>query len=129
MFDYDKYENTLPYPDRQAMLRDREKEFDDTHRGTINELRLAKAEFMRNIEQEYRTAQSAYRDETYNLHHVVFKEDLRQEYSHSQKIGDLIFDKAWEDGHSSGLSEVASYYGDISDFVDKIIEAAATYKA
>ena len=129
MFDYDKYENTLTYPDRQAMLLDPEKEFDNSYRGTVNELRTAKEVFMQELNRAYREAQTAYRNETYRLHHIVFKEDLRQEYGHDQKIGDLIFDKAWEDGHSSGLSEVTSYYGDISDFVGKIIEAAATYKA
>jgi hypothetical protein len=123
MMDYEKYENRLTYPDRSEMLTAKEKEFDNTQTGTINELRLAKAEFMRTIEQEYREAQNTYRAENRRLHHEVFKEDLRQDYNHGQKIGDLIFERAWADGHSSGLHEVAGYYEELSDFVDKILEA------
>ena len=35
-----------------------------------------------------------------------------------------LFERAWEDGHSSGLTSVENYYQEYADFARKVVEAA-----
>lgn len=39
------------------------------------------------------------------------------------EIASIIYSEAYQRGHSSGRSEVYNYFGDISDFADRIIDA------
>jgi hypothetical protein len=52
-----------------------------------------------------------------------FSDYLKNEYGHSDQIHQVIFTKAWEDGHSEGFCSVESEYSELSDFVDGIIAA------
>ena len=48
---------------------------------------------------------------------------IAEENSFSLEVARIIVDKAWEDGHSCGLSEVRTYANIHSEFVEKIINA------
>ena len=120
--DYSKYENKLPIPTRQEYIIDREAHFNDNQTGTLNQLIAAKKLVMEEANKQLRDAESVYRAETFRLHKVVFKEDLRVDNGHNNAISDIIFEKAWDEGHSDGLSEVALRYGSLSLFVDSIID-------
>lgn len=52
---------------------------------------------------------------------IDFGVALGEEYaSHlSPALRDIIFEKAWSDGHSSGYHQVESEYDDLVDFVNK----------
>jgi len=52
-----------------------------------------------------------------------FSDYLKEEYGYSDQIHQVIFTKAWEDGHSEGLYSVEGEYSELSDFVDGIITA------
>lgn len=56
------------------------------------------------------------------------KKKLEQNYDHelpdSRVIMDALYDKAWEDGHSCGLHEVESHYGELVDLVGLVWEEA-----
>jgi hypothetical protein len=46
------------------------------------------------------------------------REDLEREYGLSgHRKADLLWHKAWEHGHSSGLEEVAQWYDDLAELV------------
>lgn len=120
--DYSKYENKLFVPTRQEYIIDREAHFDDNYTGTLNQLVAAKKIFMEEANSLFRDAESVYRAETFRLHKVVFKEDLRVENGHSNAIGDIVFEKAWDEGHSDGLTEVALRYDSLTSFMDSIID-------
>ena len=51
-----------------------------------------------------------------------FYNDLAVEhgYDPDSNLHRVIYDKAFEDGHSSGLSEVTLKYGELSEFVDHV---------
>lgn len=51
-----------------------------------------------------------------------FRDWLGDKYASEfpKEVQDLIYGKAWEDGHAHGLSEVESHYIDTVDFVEKV---------
>ena len=47
-----------------------------------------------------------------------FKKDIEAEYNMvGHPKADLLFEKAWDMGHSSGYNEVAQYYNDLHELV------------
>lgn len=46
------------------------------------------------------------------------KEDLGASFDLSAAQTEVVFAKAWEDGHSSGVSEVINLFGELVDFVE-----------
>ena len=48
-------------------------------------------------------------------------EDNNKYYGFSDEICELIYNKAYDDGHSSGLHEIASKYEELSEFVKDIL--------
>lgn len=59
------------------------------------------------------------------LCHIVFKTDLEQENGIYRATGDrtdhidALFDKAWSEGHSSGLMEVVYHYEELLELIRK----------
>lgn len=76
-------------------------------------------------ESAYKQAKKDYQEKA-NALNSEFQDDLAREYGYTpnSEIANLVYDKAWDRGHSAGLHEVASYYSDYSDFADRITEIA-----
>lgn len=54
----------------------------------------------------------------------IWKDALRDEYDYlDDRIFDVAFSKAWEDGHSGGHDEVANCMIGVVEFVDRILAA------
>lgn len=51
---------------------------------------------------------------------------LEEEYGFNQKTIQLVFSKAYEDGHSSGYEEIISYAVDYAEFVSDILNSLWT---
>ncbi len=71
-------------------------------------------------EYECLTPYSKDTKQAYQKEHFVlmarFKEDLHREYGmDTHQKAPMLFEKAWSLGHSSGLSEVVSYYEELVD--------------
>ncbi|AGS80939.1 hypothetical protein [Caulobacter phage Cr30] len=59
----------------------------------------------------------AYRDENYRLEQI-FKQDLEEEFDvQNNPKKDLLFSKAWEQGHAYGFNEVYNHYIDLVDLI------------
>lgn len=89
-----KYKNPDPYPEQPQNPTPRQKE-------------------------EWRKKMKMWRDETYRLEREVFREDLAKQFGldgvkHAKKE-DLVWLKAWNDGHSSGLQEVYQHYEELAE--------------
>lgn len=56
----------------------------------------------------------------------IFRQDLRDEYLPNSLLSydDLIYSKAYEDGHSAGCSEITCHYEELVDFVQRTIDIA-----
>jgi hypothetical protein len=53
-----------------------------------------------------------------------FVADLEKEFGtdvYPKRVRELIFSKAWQEGHSYGHGEVLNCYGDLAEFVDDIL--------
>ena len=86
--DFSKYENKLPYPDKARVAL--KKYYEQLQLYCKEEVRL----------------------------HNLFRQDLEAEAGTSNNPKkDLLFEKAWEFGHSAGFSEIASYYFDLAELV------------
>lgn len=51
------------------------------------------------------------------------KEELFQNITYGklpEKVRRIIFEHAWEEGHSSGPNEVEMYYNDLTELVEKV---------
>ena len=51
------------------------------------------------------------------------KEELFQNITYGklpEKVRRIIFEHAWEEGHSSGANEVEMYYNDLTELVEKV---------
>jgi len=55
-----------------------------------------------------------------------WRKDLEKEYgvSFDDKVIEIIFEKAWQDGHSNGLKEVENYFDEYLDMIKDILENA-----
>lgn len=73
--------------------------------------------------EEYERAIESYKEDKSYYKHCVnarmreFHEKLMKDYGLCQQEFDIIWNKAWEDGHSYGLSEVYSHFNSLFDFV------------
>ena len=56
-----------------------------------------------------------------------WRKDIEKEYgvSFDDKVIEIIFKKAWEEGHSNGLREVEHYFAEYLDLVKEILENAS----
>lgn len=112
----DAYKNTLPYPVRPpepVVLRKRAAEL------TADELANFTATKERHEQsiEAFNAARVVYNQETGRLQNQL-RLDLEDEHgvSGNPKAG-LLWDKAWDRGHGSGLGDVISVYGDLVELI------------
>lgn len=70
----------------------------------------------------YNKERKCYEDERKNRLDE-FKRDLEEEYASewmNRRVLNLVYNRAWEESHHSGLHEVADTYSEIVDFLDDI---------
>lgn len=73
--------------------------------------------------EEYEKQYIAY-TENENKIFVLWYTDLRKEYSYlNDRTFDIVYEKAYERGHSAGYDEVANYMINTAEFAEKIMEA------
>jgi hypothetical protein len=112
-----EYKSKLVYPERPHAPKVLGKRASELTSGEMAELPQVK--------QAYETAKTAYtqsaalyrEDEGRLL--AKFREDLELEFGTKDhpKAG-VLFSKAWEHGHSSGLGEVYTAYEDLAELLD-----------
>tara|TARA_B100000700_G_scaffold178953_1_gene197602 strand:- start:3080 stop:3541 length:462 start_codon:yes stop_codon:yes gene_type:complete len=73
-------------------------------------------------EEDYKKDLEEYKTET-NQRMDEFKKELFNLYgSDNQELNELVYDKAWQDGHSGGLGEVESEFQELMDFAENIFD-------
>jgi len=116
--DFDRYKNGMPWPQKKEYVNPKVEEVEEHFVGTIRQIEAARADAIERGEAEYKEARRAYGAETARLE-AQFKADLEEEtglQNHPKK--DKLYAKAWERGHSGGLSEVYNEYLDLSDLLE-----------
>jgi hypothetical protein len=114
------YKTTLPYPSRvvePAVLR---KSARDLTADEMASLSATKQKFEQDKEAE-RTAKVAYNTDTERLK-AQFKADLFAEHGVTlgDALGEVVWRKAWEDGHSAGYGEIATHFEYLTDIIDTV---------
>jgi hypothetical protein len=73
-------------------------------------------------EESYREAVKEHR-RSQNETIERFSKWLQDKFGHTDAVHKVMFDKAWEDGHSEGLHRVEEEYVELDDFVQAILTA------
>jgi len=103
MTDFGKYKNTDPYPEKPKKPR-----LQDQSRARAKDYRemADQVEEWEKKEQEFIAVYTAWREKQIRLD-AKFKEDaLRDVGLEGHPKAEIIWTKAWEDGHSAGRHEV-----------------------
>lgn len=111
-----EYKPTMPLParvEKPAILR---KRVDELSHDDMMEAVRAKAKYEADV-ASYTTAMEAYRKESGELE-IKFQRDLEVEngVSGHPRAG-LLYQLAYDRGHSSGMGEVALYYSEMADLI------------
>ena len=128
-----KYENKMDYAKLHTELADSKAEL--TRLGMLynytfdfssiasNSLLAVRHEIMKVVRvsllpyEQAKTNMDAYHQESNRLN-VLFREDLKEEFGTQNSPKEpMLFEKAWDRGHSSGLYEVALAYSDLVELI------------
>ena len=110
------YKTKLPYPSRPLepkLLRLR-----------VSELTPEEIASIATVKADYEAAKMTYRElsDAYNadarLLDAQFRDDLEEEFGmKGHPKADILYSKAYEHGHSSGYSDIFSWYSDLHELV------------
>ena len=97
-------------------------QFDAEEVGTKAQLEERRDIYEKQLEKEWRK----YRETMHRRQGQVmdeFKQALATAFfvNVPVTISDLVYSRAWDEGHSSGLREVTNCYGHLANFVEEII--------
>lgn len=113
--DYSKYQNQVPYRTKPTKPSLPKNPTAQEARQYANDIE-AYATFMEEVE----ASRNEYRKEEANIL-GQFQADALEEVglaNHPKK--DIIFSKAWQNGHSGGFSEVFGQLQDLASFVEEL---------
>ena len=113
---------SVSYPDKRKIEKKEMDKFEKTFVGTMKELEAKQKEIKSNIDEYYKQARKAYYDKTNELEEVL-KESVRNDFGMDKKVFDIVWQRAYEKGHSGGYEEVIVEAGDLFEFVNDIIGA------
>jgi hypothetical protein len=113
------FENKEPYPTEEHMKKVHADLYEEQDKIRVEKDRLESlAEQNREaILTAERLQEQAYRDEQFRIT-AAFRKSLEEEHGTvGHPKADLLWEKAWEDGHSGGYGEVLNYYIDLVELV------------
>ena len=121
--DFEKYKNKMTYPDSPVKPHLQKEATPPEIRAYANAV-----EQYNNDMIVYRLALDAYRRETGRLNDLFYS-DLLVEHGMTtiadEKIAALLYSKAYEQGHSAGNSEIASYFAELVELAQLLEKAFA----
>lgn len=95
--------------------------FQNTAVGTMAELQEKQKEVEQKAIKDYREAKKSIREkikqEEEDIKHQIYLASNCSEYPNGKKVFDILWNKAWEDGHAYGLREVYNIFDDLDDMV------------
>lgn len=120
---YEKIElaiRSVAYPTRPAKPQ---LPLSNQHTPAILRAQADALESYEQVKAEYERRLANYHAEKVELENV-WRNKLREEYSNlNDTTFNIVYNMAWERGHSSGYSEVRSYMDDLDTFATSIIKA------
>lgn len=113
----EKYKPTMPYPDRNK-IRDRFFEGFDALVGTKQQLQDEENRLKKMVEEEHnKQLKLYYKSQVEAMER--FKNDMFEELGITDNSKrNLLFEKAWEFGHSCGYESVAAYMCDMVELIE-----------
>ena len=107
----------------ESWKKSRLAQFDAEEVGTKAHLEKRRQEYEKTLQTEWKVSHDALWKKQKELMDN-FRERLADEFlsMFPESITDLVYRRAWDDGHSSGLSEVINHYRDLAEFVENIIK-------
>ena len=112
---------SVSYPDKRKIEKKEMDKFEKTFVGTMKELKAKQKEIKSNIDEYYKQARKAYYDKTNELEEVL-KESVRNDFGMDKKVFDIVWQRAYEKGHSGGYEEVIIEAEDLFEFVNDLMK-------
>jgi hypothetical protein len=108
---------------QDAWLRPRLADFDLNEVGTKAQLEQRRCDYERDLEPrwiEYRDALWVKQNDLMIEFTAALAKEFLPMLPHS--ITDKVYDRAWDEGHSSGLREIVNVYQELANFVDNLLK-------
>lgn len=112
-FNYRPDRKKFPYPKIGTVL-DEDKSV-KWNREEVDRLRAAHDEEVKRLQRHYNEVAREYEKE--------IKQSLAEEYDLNEAEVDVIWGKAWEDGHDCGIRNVISHFYDLASFYEDLKKA------
>ena len=121
---FDKMNKEIPYPNRDHIKQDLVENVKRTFVGTYNQIQVAIKQAEEDSKTEY-NRQSDEQRERVKAVNLEFKEWLFEMYGNTDnKVNEVVYDEAWDEGHAYGFQEVANKFQNIMNFAERIIVAS-----
>lgn len=117
----EKFEN-IPFVSKHTISNELTKKFENEFIGTPREIAIAKEKLKQDINNKCKEEMIKHNKERADIEELI-KKAVYNEYSVSEKIGDIIWNRAYEKGHSNGLYSVIDEFNDLVDFANDIKNA------
>lgn len=113
---YKDYENTLPFPQKPIKPN-------LSYNNCTPQMAREYADKLEIWEREcvlHKLLMDDYREEEIRLTKQFYDDAIKEAGLSNHPKKDIIYSKAWEDGHSGGYSEVFNKLLDLAEFVEKL---------
>lgn len=120
---YEDQVKAVSFPDRKAIKEDVFQGF-DAFVGTKAEIQARESELAEKAAEKYSEALRKHNSRMKAIREG-FKAALSEHYGTGHReIDDRVYDKAWQEGHSSGLHEVEVHYEDLAELAQFVYDKA-----
>ena len=92
--------------------------------GTVDQLHKMEKAVEASVKEQYIEAKKEYKHRVLELEDEL-KELVREDFGMDKEVFDILWNKAYEQGHSEGYECVISEAEELYDFVNDIVNAAS----
>jgi hypothetical protein len=114
----------VPWPRYEDIKNAAMEDFKVNFVGTVDQLHKMEKAVETSSKERYRNARKEYNDKVNELEDEL-KELVRDDFGMAKEVFDILWNKAYEQGHSEGYECVISEAEELYDFVNDIVNAAS----
>ena len=115
-----KKQKELIYPNKQDIIKEFTNKVKNEMVGTYDQINIAIEEAKQAAVEEYKRLRDEYDKELLNINNE-FRQWLFMQYGvQNDRVNEIIYSKAWEDGHSWGYHSIAENFVDLTYFIKQI---------
>ena len=109
----------VPFVTSSKISHELTEKFENEFVGTPKEIAIARKKLKEDIKNKCNEEKIKYNKKRDDIEELI-KKAVYDEYSVSEEIGKIIWNRAYEKGHSDGLYSIIDEFDDLVDFVNNI---------